>query len=74
MEQEYVEGTMAHWLVFYRMKCGKLYNITVDATSRTEALQICKAKCRGFKDYERMADGRPIIKRKIYLNEMRSAV
>ena len=60
---------MSHWLVFYRTMSGKLSNFTCDAETAEGAMQKCSER-RGFKDFERTFDGRPIIKRKVYMHEM----
>ena len=69
-DDDYKEGDMAHWLVFYQTKSGRLYNVTVDATSRAEAMEMCKSMSRGFRNFYCGASGEPIIKRKVYAHEL----
>jgi len=67
--QELTDG-LSHWLVFYRTKSGALYNMTVDAETKEEAMDACMVYSRRFKSFETMPDGTPIIKKKVYMHEM----
>lgn len=70
-ENEYVEGvTMAHWCVYYRTRSGRIANMIVDAVTPEEAMDVCQKSRRGFKRFELGHDGKPIVSRMIYANEV----
>ena len=57
------------WLVYYRTKNGGLYNFEAPAnvSDKEVALTLCKSSAKKFKDFERMTDGTPIVKRLCYV-------
>lgn len=57
------------WLVFYRDGANHLCNYEApdNVTEKEVAMTLCKSSTKSFKDFYRMEDGTPIVKRLCYV-------